>query len=103
MQDFKQLDEKGQVLLRPTFNQCQDVFALLEADEEIAVVRAGLDALEVTQATQLIGRRKASSLYGCLPSRVACGYQLKISQAGISMSGLSARTKLLSPSARTRK
>ena len=96
---------------RAALDQGQHVFALLRADEEVAVLAACGDALEVAQPAEPVGRQKGLqfiALQGVNTDMLSSGgcldYQLKIFHAGISMSGWSERTKLPSfPSARTGK
>src|SRR5690606_24024300 len=58
MQHVQQLDDERQVLGWTALDQGQNVFALLQADEEIAVLGASDDTLEVTQAPQPERRQK---------------------------------------------
>ncbi|MOA24554.1 hypothetical protein D3C78_1452350 [compost metagenome] len=55
MQHIEQGDEERQVLRRTALDQGQDVLAMLQADEEVAVLRTFGDATEVLQTTQSIG------------------------------------------------
>jgi len=51
VQALKQLQEERQVGQRATLDQGQDEFALLQADEVIAVFHTRGDALEIQQAS----------------------------------------------------
>ncbi|MCY1454983.1 hypothetical protein D9M71_720850 [compost metagenome] len=62
MQGVEQLDEERHVLAGPTLYQRQDELPLFEADEEIAVLGAGGNALEVEQTAQLVRRQKGFQL-----------------------------------------
>ncbi|MNV81791.1 hypothetical protein D3C71_1754790 [compost metagenome] len=55
VQHVEQGDEEAQVLPRATLDQGQYVFAVLQTDEEVAVLRAGGDALELQQAAEPVG------------------------------------------------
>ena len=109
VQDVEQFDEERQVGHRAALDQGQNVFALLQADEEIAVFAARRNTLEITQAPEPVGRQEDFELMTLQGGeyrhiRPLLPYQLKISHDGMSMSGSSERMKLPSlPSARTRK
>ncbi|MNT13290.1 hypothetical protein D3C72_1482550 [compost metagenome] len=62
MQDIEQFDEERQVGAGAALDQGQDELALLQADEEVAVLAARGYALEVAQATQAIRREKGFQL-----------------------------------------
>ncbi|MCY1410674.1 hypothetical protein D9M71_260450 [compost metagenome] len=119
VQHVEQGDEERQVLHRAALDQGQDVFALFQADEEVAVFRSLGDAAEVRQPAEPVGGEeffqhrafeggeyRHVSVLDCTAEAGdgTPGYQEKISHCGISMSGWSERMKLPSlPSARTRK
>ena len=63
MQHIEQFDEERQVLARAAFDQRQNVLSPLQADEEVAVLAAGGDALEVTQAPQPVRRQKGFEFF----------------------------------------
>ncbi len=58
MEHVEQFDEKWQVGHRAAFDQGQDVLALLQADEEVAVFATRSNALEVTQPPKPVGRQE---------------------------------------------
>ncbi|MNP28176.1 hypothetical protein D3C76_1211260 [compost metagenome] len=62
VQGVEQFDEERHVLAGPTLDQRQDELPLFEADEEIAVLGAGGDALEIEQTTQRVRRQKGFQL-----------------------------------------
>ena len=51
VQNIQQLDDERQLIVRAALDQCQDEFALFQADEVVAVLGAFSDALEVHQTT----------------------------------------------------
>ena len=62
VQHVEQFDEERHVFSRPTLDQCEDELPFFQADEEIAVLGTGGDALEVEQAAQLVWRQKGFQL-----------------------------------------
>ncbi|MCY1179462.1 hypothetical protein D9M73_198660 [compost metagenome] len=55
VEHVQQFDEERQVLDRPALHQGQYVFTLFQADEEVAVLGAFGDALEIPQPAQPVG------------------------------------------------
>ncbi|MCY1431730.1 hypothetical protein D9M71_477060 [compost metagenome] len=102
VEHVEQFDEERQVVAGTALHQGQYVFTLFQADEEVAVLGAFGNALEILQPTQPVGGEEGFQFrafewgeYGhwtTLLRGFRVRYQLKISQAGISMSGLSERT-----------
>src|SRR5690606_27063869 len=102
MQDVQQVDHEGQLVMGAALDQGEDEFTLFQADEAVVVLGAFGDAVVLHQAAQLVGRQKVLEFGTFQRGEYGHGgYQRKISQAGMSRSGLSARTNS-SPSDRTR-
>jgi len=104
---LKQVNCKRQIGLFTAFNQCQHIFAAIQADKKITVLGTFGNPAEAVQPPQVKGEQEFFQLRALDSSKnrhwLSATYQLKISQAGISISGLSERVHICEASARTKK